>query len=129
MRCEEKQLSPAVMTMEQGTTQIAHVQYDHRLLKQRYLLLAQVGEGGFGVIYKAIDTFLGGRFVAIKQINEQSLSPEQRIEASESLKREAFLMSRLMHPNIPRVYDFFRESDSSYLVMDYIEGETLGAYL
>lgn len=129
MRREEKQSLPAVMTMEPETMQIAPVRYDHWLLKQRYRLLAQVGEGGFGVIYKAIDTFLGGRCVAIKKISGQRLSPEQRMEANDSLKREAFLMSRLMHPNIPRVYDFFREGDSSYLVMDFIEGETLGAYL
>ena len=126
MRPTEKQTPSAVMTMEQGTTPI---QYNYRLLRRRYHVLAQIGAGGFGVVYKAIDTLLGGRFVAIKRIGGHGLSPEQRMEASESLRREAFLLSGLMHPNIPRVYDLFREGDSVYLVMDYIEGETLGAYL
>ncbi|HEU0000290.1 MAG TPA: protein kinase, partial [Ktedonobacteraceae bacterium] len=126
MRREENYSSSAVMTTERGAMPI---HYNQRLLRQRYRLLAQVGAGGYGVIYKAIDTFLGDRCVAVKKISGQGLSLEQRVEASESLKREAFLMSRLMHPNIPRVYDFFREGDNGYLVMDYIEGETLGAYL
>src|SRR5438874_1394692 len=99
------------------------------LLQQRYHLLSQVGKGGFGVIYKAADTHFGNRLVAIKQLNRRSISEQKCTAASEAFKREAQVLAHLVHPNLPRVYDFFCEGGYWYLVMDFIEGETLEAYL
>jgi serine/threonine protein kinase len=99
------------------------------LLQQRYHLLSQVGKGGFGVIYKAADTHLGNRLVAIKQLNRRGIAAGKLTAASEAFKREALMLAHLMHPNLPRVYDFFSEGGCWYLVMDFIAGETLEAYL
>jgi serine/threonine protein kinase len=99
------------------------------LLQQRYHLLRQVGKGGFGVIYQAVDTHFGNRLVAIKQLNRRSISAQRFTAAIEAFKREALVLAHLVHPNLPRVYDFFCEGGCWYLVMDFIDGETLEAYL
>lgn len=91
----------------------------------RYRILAKVGEGGFGVIYKAQDLDQHNRLVAIKQINLSLLSPQKMIEATDSYNREVSYLSQLQHENIPRFYDYFTDPGNWYVVMDYIEGETL----
>ncbi len=101
------------------------------LLNNRYEIICEVGQGGFGVVYKARDTFSksGLRQVAIKQINLGSLSARQIIEATDSYNREVTLLSRLSHSNLPRIYDHFTDPEHWYLVMDFIQGETLEDYL
>jgi serine/threonine protein kinase len=91
------------------------------LFVQRYRILDKVGEGGFGVTYKAEDLEQHRRFVAIKQINLRLL----RIEATDSFNREVGYLSRLKHDDVPRIYDYFTDADHWYVVMDYIAGETL----
>ena len=91
----------------------------------RYRILAKVGEGGFGVIYKAQDLDQHNRLVAIKQINLSLLSPQKMIEATDSYNREVSYLSQLQHENVPRFYDYFTDPGNWYVVMDYIEGETL----
>jgi len=95
------------------------------LFAQRYRILDQVGDGGFGVIYKAEDLDQHRRFVAIKQINLSQLSPQQMIEATDSFNREVGCLSQLKHDHIPRIHDHFTDPDHWYVVMDYIGGETL----
>ena len=99
------------------------------LLKQRYRVISQIGKGGFGAVYKAEDIELGNRIVAVKEMSQRGLSPQELIEATEAFKREALLLANLMHPNLPRIYEHFSEAGHWYLVMDFIEGETLEAYL
>src|SRR5579859_199146 len=101
------------------------------LLNNRYDIICEVGQGGFGVVYKARDTYSKSRLrqVAIKQINLASLSSRQIIDATDSYNREVTLLSRLSHPNLPRIYDHFTDPEHWYLVMDFIEGETLEEYL
>ncbi len=95
------------------------------LLKQRYRIVQQVGKGGFGAVYKATDTQFGNRNVAIKEMSQSGLSPQEQAEATGSFKREAMLLAGLTHPNLPRIYEQFTDMGRWYLVMDYIEGETL----
>lgn len=98
------------------------------LIHERYSLLDQVGRGGFGVVYKALDT-QALEIVAIKQINLRSLTPQETIEATDSYNREIALLSDLSHPGLPRIHDRFTEPDHWYVVMDFIDGETLEQYL
>jgi serine/threonine protein kinase len=99
------------------------------LLHGRYRLLTQLGTGGFGAVHRAEDTQDHSRVVAIKQINLAGLTPQQVIEATDGFNREVSLLSTLSHPHLPHVYEHFTDPDHWYLVMDYIEGETLETYL
>ena len=102
--------------------------YNH-LLKQRYRIIGPVGKGGFGAVYKAADLQFGNRQVAIKEMSQGSLSPQEIVEATEAFKREALLLAGLTHPNLPRIYEQFTDRGRWYLVMDFIEGETLEEHL
>ncbi len=99
------------------------------LLKQRYRILTQVGKGGFGEVYKAVDSQFGGRLVAIKSMSLDGLGPREATSAASAFEREAFMLANLLHPNLPAIYDFFSEQQRWYLVMSYIDGMTLVEYL
>src|SRR5258708_22157436 len=97
------------------------------LLKQRYRVLQTIGQGGMGAVYLAQDTQLGDRPLAVKEMSQND--GQQAQNASESFKREAHLLASLQHPNLPSIYDHFEESGCWYLVMSFIQGETLEEYL
>ena len=99
------------------------------LLHSRYTIVSQVGTGGFGAVYKAKDTLFSHRLVAIKEMNQDNLSSRELAEATAAFEREALLLSDLTHPNLPRIHDHFSEHGRSYVVMDYIAGDTLEDYL
>jgi serine/threonine protein kinase len=101
----------------------------HRLLLERYRILAQVGKGGFSAVYKAEDMRFNAHCVAIKAITLRGLKPQEIIEATEAFNREMQLLSALKHPNLPRIYDHFADKECWYLVMDFIEGSTLEKHL
>jgi len=86
-----------------------------------YEILAPLGAGGMGEVYRARDTRLG-RDVAIKVLS-QHLSANPEIHAR--FEREARTISSLNHPHICTVHDVGREGDTDYLVMELIEGDTL----
>ena len=106
-----------------------HAPAKETLLKQRYRILGPVGQGGFGAVYKAVDTQFADRLVAIKEINLSVLTPQEAIEATDAFNREVLLLSGLAHPHLPRLYDHFTDAEHWYLVIDFIEGETLEQYL
>jgi serine/threonine protein kinase/Tol biopolymer transport system component len=86
-----------------------------------YEILAQIGAGGMGEVYKARDTRLE-RMVAVKVLPpHMSASPESR----QRFEREAKTISQLSHPHICAIYDVGREGETEYLVMELLEGETL----
>ena len=86
-----------------------------------YEILAPLGAGGMGEVYKARDTRLE-RTVAIKVLaSHLSASPEVR----QRFEREAKTISQLSHPHICALHDVGREGETEYLVMEYLEGETL----
>ncbi|HEY6540259.1 MAG TPA: tetratricopeptide repeat protein [Ktedonobacteraceae bacterium] len=99
------------------------------LLANRYQLLSCIGQGGMGAVYKAADTRFNNRPVAIKEMSTSGLPAARLQEAVEAFEREAHLLADLLHPNLPRIYEHFAENDRSYLVMDFIEGQTLEEYL
>ena len=77
------------------------------LLWGRYRLLDVVGQGGMGRVYKAEDTHLGNRLVAVKEMTSHGLSPEELAEVIEGFRQEALLLAQLTHPNLPRIYEQF----------------------
>ncbi|MFQ5575786.1 MAG: serine/threonine protein kinase [Anaerolineae bacterium] len=95
-------------------------------LWSRYHILELVARGGQGSIYKAEDLRLEGRLCAIKEVNpDVSASAEHQEQAQEQFHREASVMARLDHPNLPKVSDFFFYNGRDYLVMDYVAGQDL----
>ncbi|HET6349864.1 MAG TPA: protein kinase [Candidatus Krumholzibacteria bacterium] len=90
-----------------------------------YEILAPLGAGGMGEVYRARDTRLG-RDVAIKVL-PQHLSTNPEIRAR--FEREAKTVSGLNHPHICVLHDVGREGDTDFLVMELIEGETLATRL
>ena len=85
-----------------------------------YEILASIGAGGMGEVYKARDTRLD-RTVAVKVLPQHLSSPEAR----QRFEREARTISQLSHAHICALYDVGREGETDYLVMEYLEGEPL----
>lgn len=95
-------------------------------LRGRYKILAQIGQGGMGRIYQAEDLRLSGRFCAVKEVQgDATFSPEMQQQARDQFYREAFVLARLDHPNLPKVSDYFSEENRDYLVMDFVPGRDL----
>ena len=113
------------------------------ILNQRYIVGRVLGQGGFGITYLAWDTKLSAK-VAVKEYmpNEiaarigttVSVAMESRAEdftyGAERFQEEARTLAKFMgQPNIAGVTDYFDENDTSYFVMDYIEGISFKTYI
>jgi serine/threonine protein kinase len=94
-------------------------------LRGRYVIHSLAGRGGYGAVYKAIDRGRGNCFVAVKEMSRQFLHPQELATAIAAFHQEALLLAALTHPNLPCIYEQFSEAGRLYLVMDFIEGETL----
>ncbi|NWF64836.1 MAG: serine/threonine protein kinase [Chloroflexi bacterium] len=95
-------------------------------LRERYVVREQIGQGGTGNIYLADDTRLQGRLCALKEVeHNQALPNEALTQAREQFFREASVLARLDHPNLPKVSDYFSVGLRDYLVMDYVPGKDL----
>jgi serine/threonine-protein kinase len=96
-----------------------------RVLNGRYQLISVVGGGGMAQVYKSRDNILG-RIVAIKVLREQYSTDAQFVAR---FRREAQAAANLAHPNIVNVYDVGQDGDTHYIVMEYINGESLKSYI
>jgi serine/threonine-protein kinase len=90
-----------------------------------YRIIEQLGRGGMATVFKAYHANLD-RYVAIKVLHPAFLE-EETFQAR--FEREAKVVAKLEHPNIIPVYDFSEHNGNPYLVMKYVEGETLKARL
>ena len=88
---------------------------------QNYQVVAQLGEGGMGVVYKAVDNVLG-REVALKMLHSAMIRQAQVLER---FKKEAQVLARLLHPNIAVIYNFIEQNGQYFMVMEYVEGKNL----
>jgi serine/threonine protein kinase len=97
------------------------------VLRGRYVIESQVGSGGMGTVYKALDrsrsehTEIDAR-VAIKILHEQTRS---RAEVVSKLRREFYSAQILAHPNVVKVYELDLDRDFSFFTMELIDGESL----
>jgi len=96
------------------------------ILHQRYRIIGLVGSGGMGAVYLADDNRLDGRRCAVKETRLlPGLSDRVAQATRDQFHREASILARLDHPNLPKVSDYFSEVDRDYLVMDYVHGPDL----
>ena len=87
-----------------------------------YRIVSPLGAGGMGEVYLAMDTRLS-RNVAIKILPERATADA---EAQQRMLREARLIATIDHPNVCTIYEIGEEADQPYIVMQYVQGETLG---
>ena len=92
------------------------------ILQGRYLVIRQLGQGGMGTVYEALDQ----RLSSIVALKETAVDTNEMRRAFE---REAALLANLRHPSLPKVIDYFIEGETQVLVMEYIPGNDLAELL
>src|SRR3979409_1249388 len=92
------------------------------ILQGRYRIVKELGQGGMGAVYEAVDERLD-TIVALKE----TLFADERLR--KQFEREARLLARMHHPALPRVSDHFGEADGQFLVMQFVTGEDLAHML
>jgi len=96
------------------------------VLRSRYKIKRIIGQGGMGSIYLADDLRLEGRLCALKEVEHDRTMPAELFrQTREQFLREATVLARLDHPNLPKVSDFFSIGGRDYLVMDFVPGKDL----
>jgi hypothetical protein len=103
--------------------------YPGSVIRDRFVLVEELGRGGMGVVYKAYDRSRGDvkdRYVAIKVLNEEFKRHPLAVRA---LQREARKAQRLAHPNVVGVHDFDRDGGNVYMVMEFLSGRSLDQVL
>src|SRR6185369_11694172 len=90
----------------------------HTILQGRYKVVRQLGQGGMGTVYEAMDERLD-TIVALKE----TFFADERLR--KQFEREARLLARLHHPALPRVSDHFSEGEGQFQIMQFIPGDDL----
>ena len=99
---------------------------ENPLLAGRYQVVRQLGTGGMGSVWLAEDTQLDNKPFAVKMLPSILVSNKR---AYRQLKDEAIVAMKLVHPNIVQIRAFEENNGNPFLVMDYVEGQTLDDYL
>jgi serine/threonine protein kinase len=95
------------------------------ILQDRYRVDTELGRGGMAAVYWAWDTHLDLPVAVKEMIPQPRLGPKALGQLRRQFKREAQILARLDHPNLVRVMDSFSQRESEYLVMNFVEGESL----
>ncbi len=95
------------------------------ILQNRYRIVQPIGQGGMGAVYRAWDMRLRIPVALKEMCSQPGIAPEALNELREQFQQEAAILARLSHPNLVRVTDYFEEGGNAYLVMDYVQGESL----
>ncbi|MDM9383866.1 serine/threonine-protein kinase [Chlorogloeopsis sp. ULAP01] len=113
---------------ERLDTAVSHGIQPGRILGDRYLIVRQLGQGGFGRTYLAEDVNRFRELCVLKEFSPQVQTAYVLQKAEELFEREATVLYKLQHPQIPRFRELFRSSLDSkeylFLVQDYVEGQT-----
>lgn len=100
------------------------------VLRNRYRILEKRAQGGMAAVYRAADIHLAGKMWAIKEMSDAAITnPLDRQRAVAAFQQEAQMLASLSHINLPNVTDYFSEDGREYLVMEYVEGQTLDEML
>lgn len=97
------------------------------LIENKYEVLKEIGRGGMSIVYLAMDKHLNKQW-AIKEIKKLDDNKKNQIDVK-ALKTEANLMKKLDYPSLPRIVDIVEDEDKVYVIMDYVEGESLDKIL
>jgi serine/threonine protein kinase len=103
--------------------------YPGSVIRDRFVLVEELGRGGMGVVYKAFDRSRGDvrdRYVAIKVLNEEFKRHPLAVRA---LQRESRKAQKLAHPNVVAVHDFDHDGSNVYMVMEFLSGRSLDQVL
>lgn len=93
------------------------------IIDNKYEILKKIGQGGMSRVWLAMDTHVNKQW-AVKEIDKKSDDYRKSVDEQKTL-REASLMKKLDHPALPRIVDIIDKGDYLYVIMDYIEGESL----
>ncbi len=93
-------------------------------LRDRYIIKYQLGQGGFGRTYLAEDSGRFNELIVLKELMPTGQGTYALQKAEELFQREAAILHKLRHPQIPKFWELFRDSKGLFLVQDYIEGKT-----
>lgn len=96
-------------------------------LQGRYTIQALLGQGGMGAVYGARDTRLDVPVALKEMVPQPGLGSDRLTDLRRQFQQEAQVLARLSHPNLVRVTDFFQEGGNGYLVMNYVQGESMAA--
>src|SRR5712672_1316601 len=91
----------------------------------RYRVIKPLGGGGMKLVYLAEDLRLAARSCALAEMVDSFTSPDMQKQAIAAFQREADMLAQLSNEHIPRIFDRFSEANRHYLVMQYIDGDTL----
>jgi parallel beta-helix repeat protein len=123
-------VSPNVTTVLPAIAHATGLLEPTALLNGRYRIVRKIGQGGFSAVYLVEDLVFNAAPRVIKEMSlhatgSQPLDPQESQQAIASFQQEAMLLAGLTHPNLPRIYDHFEQQQRWYMVMDYINGQTL----
>ena len=96
-----------------------------KILGNRYEIVEKIGSGGMAIVYKAKCRLLN-RFVAVKVLRQELIEDQEFIRR---FNIESQAAASLSHPNVVSVYDVGQQDDIYYIVMEYVEGDTLKEYI
>lgn len=127
------------MEDNENTQNFIELQAGTTLCNGKYVIDKKIGEGGFGITYKATQSGLNrtvcikeyfpsgkcNRNTSLKTVFPQGMTPEQYDKYRQAFVNEAKMVAGLKHPNIVEVIDVFDENNTSYMVMEFIAGEDI----
>ncbi len=97
-----------------------------KIFNQRYEVVKKIGKGAYGAVYVCRDHYLGSGIVALKILHPKALKAP---DAARRLAKEIQAANRVDHENIVRFYDFMRLDGMCIIVMEYVDGPSLRAYI
>ncbi len=135
--CQTKNKPDRTTCLKCNAVLLQHLPKGNKIANGRYTIDGVLGEGGFGITYKGVDNILE-RHVAIKELFPEgatrlgkavlpprSLGLQGFTESKVSFRKEASRLSQFDHESIVRVFDVVEENDTTYLVMEFLKGQTL----